>query len=403
MRIQLWSYNYAPEPTGIAPISTVWAETMAARGHEVEVVAAHPHYPAPEWGSKVLPYREERNGIPVLRLPLWIGRASGVERMRQEVSFMLAQTAALPALSRPDVVVAVSPSFPALLPAMLNHRLRRVPWVLWLQDILPDGAAATGLVESGALLDAARRFERRAYHEADRVIVISESFEENLRAKGVPQSKLERIYNIATRPLTERPPADRFGSSPLVLNMGNIGFSQGLAPLVAAFERSEEMASRGVRFAMAGDGVAADGVRAEIRSERVEVTGVLGFEPLERLLQEAAVALVSQHYEGAEFNVPSKLMNFMAYGLPVLAAVRPDSEVARIVTASGGGWVVDSSDPDSFPAKVAEILDRPDEAARRGSAALEFARQNFTPEGAAEKFERVLGEIRRGGAVGAAA
>jgi colanic acid biosynthesis glycosyl transferase WcaI len=31
MRIQLWSYNYAPEPTGIAPISTVWAQAMRAR------------------------------------------------------------------------------------------------------------------------------------------------------------------------------------------------------------------------------------------------------------------------------------------------------------------------------------------------------------------------------------
>ena len=50
MRIQLWSYNYDPEPSGIAPLSGVWARAMQARGHEVEVIAAHPHYPEPQSG-----------------------------------------------------------------------------------------------------------------------------------------------------------------------------------------------------------------------------------------------------------------------------------------------------------------------------------------------------------------
>jgi len=70
---------------------------------------------------------------------------------------MAAQFAALPWLGRPDLIVSVSPSFPALLPAMVNARVRGVPWALWLQDILPDGASATGLIDSGGLLRSSRR------------------------------------------------------------------------------------------------------------------------------------------------------------------------------------------------------------------------------------------------------
>lgn len=88
MRIQLWSYNYAPEETGIGIVSSVWAQAMSARGHDVRVIAAHPHYPEPRWGTKLIPYRETREGIDVLRLPLWIGRASAGERYRQELSCM---------------------------------------------------------------------------------------------------------------------------------------------------------------------------------------------------------------------------------------------------------------------------------------------------------------------------
>jgi hypothetical protein len=36
MRLQLWSYNYAPEPTGIAPVSEVWAHAMKALGNKIE-------------------------------------------------------------------------------------------------------------------------------------------------------------------------------------------------------------------------------------------------------------------------------------------------------------------------------------------------------------------------------
>ena len=122
MHIQLWSYNYDPEPSGIAPLSAVWARAMQARGHDVEVVAAHPHYPEPRWGRTLRPYREIRDGIRVLRLPLWIGRGSALQRMRQEASFATAMSLAAPTLRTPDVIVAVSPSFPALVPAMANAR-----------------------------------------------------------------------------------------------------------------------------------------------------------------------------------------------------------------------------------------------------------------------------------------
>jgi colanic acid biosynthesis glycosyl transferase WcaI len=394
LRLQLWSYNYDPEPTGIAPISRVWAQAMASRGHDVEVVAAHPHYPSPMWGRRVTPYRETLDGVRVLRLPLWIGRETGVQRIRQELSFMASLSAGTATLGTPDAIVAVSPSFPALAPAMFNARLRRIPWILWLQDILPDGAAVTGILdESSPVVRAAREFERAAYRSASRIVVISGTFEENLRRKGVPVPKIERIYNPASRPVADHPP-DRSQVEPnRILTMGNIGFSQGLVEIVRGFQEHDGLTRRGARFVMAGDGVAADAVRAEIRSDRVEVTGILEDAQLEQQLHRASVALVSQRYDGAEFNVPSKLMNFMGHGHAVVASVGPRSEVARILEISGGGWVTESSVPKQAMDRLDAVLDQSVEIARRGQAALDFARENFTAELIAERFEGVLDQV----------
>jgi colanic acid biosynthesis glycosyl transferase WcaI len=395
MRIQLWSYNFAPEAIGIGPVSTAWARSLAARGHDVEVVAAHPHYPTAEWGLRKVPYREERDGIQVLRLPLWIGHGSADARMRQEASYALANSAALPFIGRPDVLVSVSPSFPALAPAIVNARLRRVPWVLWLQDLLPDAAVATGLLHPGRVLRAARALERTAYATARRIVLISQRHREKLHSRGVPQEKLSVITNPMTLDVEARPARPEHFSAPRLLSMGNIGLSQGMVELTRAFEASAELASRGVTFHFAGDGVQADAVRAEIRSDRTKVLGIVP-DRIEDELAHATFGVVGQRPESGEFNMPSRLMNFMGHGVPVIAVVSPKSEVARVVSEAGAGWIVDADRPSDFPPLVAELLDDPDEVVRRGEAGHAYAERHFTPSGTAEQFERVLEEAVAG-------
>lgn len=393
MQIQLWSYNYTPEPSGIAPVSATVARGLRSRGHDVEVIAAHPHYPDSRWGRRLTPYREVRDGIPILRLPLWAGRANTFERIRQEATYAGSLTLALTTLPTPDVILVVSPSFPALGPAMIHARIRRVPWALWVQDILPDAAAAAGLMKEGWLMRQARRFELAAYRAAPRIVVISDSFVENLREKGVPTGKVERIYNPATHPIrSELRPSEDIDDR-LVLTMGNIGHTQNLVELTRAYEASEELQALSTRFVITGDGVARDEVRAAIRTQRVVVTGLLSPDELEEELGRAAVAIVSQRYEAVDFNVPSKLMNFMACGIPVVASVRLDSEVARIVQASGGGWVIDSGDPAEFAAALARAIKDPAERRSRGEAGLRFAQQHFAADTIAAQFERVLLEV----------
>ena len=397
MRLQLWSYNYAPEVTGIAPVSEVWAKAMQARGHEVEVIAAWPHYPEPHWEHPRRPYREVRDGIPVTRLPLLVGRANTAQRIRQELSFAAAQTLAIPALKRADVVISASPSFPALAPAILNKQLRRKPWILWLHDILPDGAAATGLVDDGPVLRAARSLERLAYKQADSIVVLSSAFTRNLEGKGVPAEKIELIYDPATR----TPQTNGNGSgngngahSLKILSMGNIGFSQGLTDIVRAFESRPELNPE-VKLMITGSGVAAPDAEQEIRTDRVEMPGLVSSERLEHELQDATLALVTQKHGGEEFNIPSKLMNFMMYGLPVVASVDPSSEVAHIVRESGAGWVVDNADPSVFAGTLREIAEAPEEIARRAVASREYATRHFNVDAFAAHFDDVLQRVAK--------
>jgi colanic acid biosynthesis glycosyl transferase WcaI len=394
MRIQLWSYNYAPEPQGIAPLSAMLAEALIARGHDVLVVAAHPHYPEPAWGVRMRPYRETRNGVPVLRLPLWPGRSSGLARVRQELTFTASQSLIAPLLPDADVMIAVTPSFPALAPAMAFSRTRGIPWVMWLQDIVTDGAATTGQLSEGPALKAARRFERAAYASASKIVVISDEFRRNLERKGVPAEKIVRVFNPSSRQAAKPNDvrANAAAPHPSVLVMGNIGHSQGLDKIVDAWQDNAELTARGARLVIAGGGVAAEDVRNRIRSPNVEMTGVLYDEQLTPVLESAAIGLVSQRADVAEFNLPSKLMNYMAYGLPVIASVRPDSETAKIVEESGAGWVTDAARAAEFSQRVATALGDSASLETGSRAAYRFSQAHFFPDTVAARIESVVEE-----------
>ena len=119
---------------------------------------------------------------------------------------------------------------------------------------------------------------------------------------------------------------------------------------------------------------------AEVRSDRVEMPGLL-LEELERELERATIGLVPQRPDVDEFNLPSKLMNLMSRGVPVLASVNPRSEVARIVRESGAGWVVDAADPEGFPSALRGILADQAELERRGAGRTGVRPSQLQPGG----------------------
>jgi colanic acid biosynthesis glycosyl transferase WcaI len=390
MKIQLWSYNYAPEPTGIGPVSATLARALTERGHELHVVAAHPHYPVEIAAKRRRPYRETIDGITVTRLPLWVGRETRNQRIRQEASFAVAQLAALPWLGRCDAVIAVSPCFPALSAAIVNRRIRRRPWVLWLQDILPDAAVSTAMFEDGMTLKSSRRLELAAYDSADRIVVISESFRQNLEAKGVPGEKIDLIYNPATRPILETPRLQPETAAPRILVMGNIGHSQALPEAVRAFESAPALTDLQARLIITGTGVAVRHVSEAITTDRVQMRGLVSDAELLSELDRADLGLVTQRSDFPEFNLPSKLMNYFARGLPVVAAVGANSEAAQLINRSQAGWVATY---ETFGEVAAAALRDRDELKIRGENGRRFAVAELSADSLAEHFEGVLGRL----------
>ena len=165
---------------------------------------------------------------------LWPGAIPRARRLRQELSFTAALAAASPFLGRPlmprpDLMLVASPSFPAL--AARDRQLRTEETAARpLAARHPSGRRRhDGLLEEGSVaVRASRRLERAAYRAADRIVVLSKPFEDNLLAKDVPPEKIDLIYDPATMGIPATPSGkEAWAGPPRLISMGNIGLSPG--------------------------------------------------------------------------------------------------------------------------------------------------------------------------------
>jgi colanic acid biosynthesis glycosyl transferase WcaI len=322
-RLLLVSPTFWPEPIGTPRYATDTARWFRDHGWQVAVVTAQPFYPDfaryPGWGAARR--RDQVDGIPILRMPTVVppaGRVAG--RMASDVNFAL-QTA-VRALQRtvpaPDAVLTFSPGVPLAVPAAAAF-VRDVPHVGVVHDIQAGLARATGMA-GGRLLAAVTAVERMCMSLPNHLLVLSDAMADQLRDMGVT-TPIEVVPIWTDIPIAEDVAPPSRSGRPTALYSGNLGRKQGIPLLLDA---AEELQRRGspVRLVLRGRGplgdtAAAAVVERQLRS--VELAELLPEHGLAGGLREADLHLVPQLPGGGAAAMPSKVLNIMASGRPMLA------------------------------------------------------------------------------------
>jgi colanic acid biosynthesis glycosyl transferase WcaI len=360
MKISIHSMYFLPD-FGSAPILiSELAEYLAGRGHEVEVVTTFPRAVSPEF-RRLVYSRRRGSGFVVKRL--WTNRTPHpLGRLMAWNIYTAGALLNLLSLGQKDVLFLRTPPLQLGVPAFWAKRLKAARVLLNVQDIHPDLAIESGILKNPAGIRFAKSLERWVYGLADRIVVISDGFRENLLAKGVPGPKMEVIPNWVDteflRPLEKDNPVSRklgLAGKFVVLYSGTISISSNLA-LERVLDAAKVLApERDVLFVIVGEGLKKEALRARVRTLGLSNVAFLPFQPyrdLPALLASADVLLVPLDKEKSRLSVPSKLYNFMAAGRPILGLATPDSEVAAILRDRECGLTVLPKDP----AEIAEAV-----------------------------------------------
>ncbi len=400
MRILIYSYNYYPEPIGIAPLMTELAEGLVKRGHEVRVVTAMPNYPErqiyQEYRGKWY-LNEYKNGVQIQRSYVWIRpQPNLLDRVLLDASFVV--TSFLPALIgwRPDVILSTSPSLPSCVPVALLGWLRACPVILNLQDILPEAAVHVGLLKNKLLIQLFTLLEKFAYRTASKISVIADGFVDNLRGKGVEAEKIVQIPNwvdvnfIRPLPKEDNPfrAAHNLNGKFVVLYSGNIALTQGLESVVKAASVLRHIPD--IVFVIVGEAKGLQRLQQECLDCGADNVLLLPFQPrkdLPQMLSAADVGLVVQKKNVVSFNMPSKIQVLLASGGALVASVPDNGTAARAIRQSGGGIIVPPEDPQALAMAILDLYQNPEKVKTLGYKSRQYAVEQYAFEQALNQYE----------------
>jgi colanic acid biosynthesis glycosyl transferase WcaI len=401
MRVLLITLNYLPESTSIGPYSADLAQYLRARGHQVQVLTSFPL--APQWhiweGYRGKAWmRQVINGVPVLRTWIYIPAQpkKSIQRILFDLSYAL--TALLGGLfaGRADLIVAVSPPLQLGLTAWLLSSVKRAPFFLHIQDLVPDAAVLTGMLREGSIpVRVARALEGWVYARACGIGVICDGFVRNLRAKGIAPDKVALLPNsIDLETLAPLPRDNGFrqqqniaSSEWLVMYSGSVALKQGLHTLVETAARFSP--GDGVCFLLVGEGPYLGELEALASALNLPHLRLLPLQPRAMLpaqLCAADVLVITQRRAVTDVVFPGKLLYYMAAGRPILAAVSADSETGRFIEKNQVGIVVPPEDPQALADAIYYLKQNPSVAKRLGQNGRRVVEEQFDRRMVLERF-----------------
>ncbi len=246
---------------------------------------------------------------------------------------------ALIAHVRPDVVVSTSPPHPAHLTAWLAPRGRRVRWIVdfrdpWAGPVTKAWIAMPALrgLASRSLIGAAERLVMRSAHG---VLTTTRELADALNAR-YPKMPVAWVPNAAdSDSLPTRSAAPFPGLA--IAHVGTLYGGRDLGPVLRALrvflERCPAAARAGATLRNAGavDAVQLAALQRDVRSldlgGRVELHGLLPRAQALDLLARSGLAVVLA--QDQDFQVPAKLYEAMAMGIPTLVVTERESATGR--------------------------------------------------------------------------
>ncbi len=391
MRILVLGINYWPEKTGIAPFTTGRCEYLAALGHQVIVCTSLPYYP--EWRiatayRRRLLVREERNDVTILRSRIYVPkRINSLRRVLHESSFVAASLLRSLVQQRPDVILAVSPPLGLTIPALILSRRWGIPYVLHVADLQPDAAVELGMLPTGLLVRSLYALERLAYRNASLISTLTESMRQRIISKQIAAHKVKLFPDWAAPEFFRITPNNKNAGFSrgngvhkdcLVLHAGNMGQKQGLEVMLGAAELSRQDSQ--IEYLLVGDGAARKSLQHQAVSRALSNVQFLPLQTQSafiNLLASADISVITQQRAVTDIVFPSKTLTFMAAGLPLIASVNSTSEVAKVITQTHAGLVVEPGNPAALLAAIELLRRRSDERLAMGMRAREYARSRW--------------------------
>ncbi|MCK4628834.1 MAG: glycosyltransferase family 4 protein, partial [Sedimentisphaerales bacterium] len=348
MKILFIAHYFQPEPNFF--VGLPFAKALQQAGHQVQVLTGFPNYPGGKIydGYKVkLIQKETMDGVPVIRVPLYPSHnKSSFKRILSYLSLSLSQSMIGPfAVNKADVAYVSQGPATIGLPSLIHKLFRKIPFVYSIQDLWPDSLSSTEMFDNSFGLRLIDKWCKYIYKNAAKIVVIAPGMKERLIERGVPEDKIEVIYNWCDDALICREKPDEELKKQLGLDdrfniifAGNMGKAQAMEAVIKAADILQNDC-KDVQFVLVGSGVEVENLKkmtTELSLNNVKFLGRKPITEIGSILRLADVLMVHLRNDPLfKITVPSKTQAYLATGKPILIGVKGDA--AKLIEDANAG------------------------------------------------------------------
>lgn len=400
MRI-LYISTVFPRLESSATIYTDFAEALAEKGHEVTVLAAEEKKKYKDGGIS------NERGCRVLRAKT--GNMYDVGIIEKGVSIITLATCMKRAIKRHflqeefDVILFEAP--PATLAGVVAYAKRRfgAPAYLMMKDIFPQNALDIGIMKKGLIYTFFKMKEKKLYDTADIIGCMSEANRQYIKEHNkVPYEKLTIFPN--TKKIQPLNRIDKGSEMRIKYNIplertvfvfgGNMGKPQGIPFLCNAVKTLDN--KNQAHFLFVGRGTEKKYLETELAGcSNVTILDNLSRDEYEKLVRECDVGIVSLDYRFTIPNYPSRVLSYMEYNMPVLAATDRNTDFKDLIEQAGCGLWCYSDSLDEFCTAVESLVR--DEKMREymGKSGREYMQKHLDVSVSVKLFEEQTEKVRK--------
>jgi len=401
IKILLITQVFYPDEVSTASLFTNLCSELVKKSVDVEVWCAHPSYTHTEKQSRKLIF----NGINITFLSSTNFKKTFITgRLINYLSFTL--SVLLKLLFSKDKTTVLTHTTPPALGIILSFicSIKKRKFIYVLLDIFPEGLIRLGKISRMNILVRFWRYMfRLSLRRCDKIVVIGRDMQrwiEGVTGKNISKPEYIPLWHddelIFPLDYTANELVKEYGLQEkfVVQYSGNMGLWNDMKVFGSAVRRNPEE----IVFMFVGGGMRMKDLMDSFSMKEQKNVIMLPFQPnkeIRKTLTACHAGLVSLH-EGLEgMAVPSKIYGIMAAGIPVIALVPDESEIAYIIREEGCGIVVNQNEKNGLIDAI--TLLKSDENARvlMGRNGRKAFEKKYTAKKVAEKYSMMFNELQQ--------
>ena len=351
-KLLIVNLHFWPDKSSCSAILFHIAKELSKDINTVEIITSKPKKFNSNFTNLELKKYNSATDLKIHRLPLLNENLSAFPRI---FNALILGFYSVFKLLTSDYKIVVATSSPPILTAFIIStiaKLRKIRFIYYCMDINPEIGILTGEFQNILLNKIMLFLDKFNCINASPTIVHSISMKQTLLKRFNKRQIKIKIINSFSVPIksinknntrflnTKSLNCESNNDGLEIIFAGNIGRFQGIENIIHAFKYLDEYDD--IRLTILGDGFKKNKLQKLSRSlgTNIEFLDFTSYEKAKSIIRKADLGLVSLIPNMYKFAYPSKTMSYLEQGIPILAMIEKESDLALDIVRENIGFVV---------------------------------------------------------------